>query len=90
MRLEGWHIIVTIGLVLVLAVLAGIVLVIAAARRASRARAAGDTGRGISGGRPPVEATNKEQRLRELDDLRRRDLIAEDEYRDARRKILDS
>ncbi len=90
MRLEGWHIIVVIGFVLVLAVLAGIVLVIAAARRGTRARADSDTGRGISGARPPAETSTREQRLRELDDLRRRGVIAEDEYGEARRKILDS
>lgn len=90
MRLEGWHIIVVIGFVLVLAVLAGIVLVIAAARRGTRARADGDTGRGSSGARSPAETSTKEQRLRELDDLRRRGVIAEDEYGEARRKILDS
>jgi hypothetical protein len=76
MRLEGWHIIIMIGLLLMLAVVVGVVLMIAATRRASSARVPAGAG--------------KEQRLGELDDLRRRGVVDEDEYRAARARILDS
>ena len=88
MRLEGWHIIVMLGFVLVLAVLVGIVLVVAARRRAgARVPTGSRSGSpdGLGGG-----SVGKEHRLRELDELLRREVIGEDEYRTARARILDS
>ncbi len=87
MRLEGWHVIVMVGLVLMLAAVVGIVLMVAAARRG---RAAGPAGTGRPGQGPGGGSGGKEQRLRELDDLRRREVIGEDEYRVARARVLDS
>jgi hypothetical protein len=76
MRLEGWHIIIMIGLLLTLAVVVGVVLMIAAIRRASSARVpagAGTSrpGQGSDRGSDSSPA-GKEQRLGELADLRRR------------------
>ncbi|MEG9249575.1 SHOCT domain-containing protein [Arthrobacter sp. Soc17.1.1.1] len=86
MRLEGWHIIIMIGLLLMLAVVVGVVLMIAATRRARSARV--PAGAGTS--RADQGSGSKEQRLGELDDLLRRGVIEEDEYRAARARILDS
>ena len=86
MRLEGWHIIILLGLVVALAVLVGIALLVTGARRGA------GTGDGTAT-RPPDTAAApavKEQRLQELDDLLRRQVIREDEYREARQRIIDS
>jgi hypothetical protein len=90
MRLEGWHIIVMLGLVVALAVLVGIALLMMRARRGAGER----SGTGTTP-RPPGTATapaptGKEQRLRELDDLLGRGIIREDEHRAARQRIIDS
>ncbi len=98
MRLEGWHIIIMIGLLLMLAVVVGVVLMIAATRRARSARVPAGAGTGRadqrsgrgSGSTPGSTSGSKEQRLGELDDLLRRGAIEEDEYRAARARILDS
>ena len=88
MRLEGWHIIILLGLVVALAVLVGIALLVTGARRGA------GTGDGTAT-RPPDTAAapapaGKEQRLQELDDLLRRQVIREDEYSEARQRIIDS
>jgi hypothetical protein len=91
-RLEGWHLIVLLGLLVVLAVIVGIVLLVAAARRGPRA----DVGQPAPGrpvGPPqqtPQDTRSKEQRLREVDDLLRRGVISETESRETRKRILEN
>jgi hypothetical protein len=91
-RLEGWHIIVILGFLLVVAVIVGAVLLASAARRGTRPHSGQQPpGAPLSGARPDTlhPPRTKEDRLREIDDLHRRGVVSEHEHRETRKRILD-
>ncbi|WP_422390762.1 hypothetical protein [Arthrobacter sp. N1] len=91
MRLEGWHIIVILGFLLVVTVIAGVILLGSAARRGPRPPS-GQQAQGAPPGSRPDAAHHfrtKEDRLREIDELHRRGVISEHEHRETRKRILD-
>ncbi|GAB3533963.1 hypothetical protein GCM10027403_08860 [Arthrobacter tecti] len=83
MQVQGWHIIIILALLAVVAVPIVLGLAVAAGRRRR-------SGPAVDSGAPHSQerTASKETRLAELEDLRRRGVITDEEYRKARGDVL--
>ncbi|NJC23584.1 nitrogen fixation protein FixH [Arthrobacter pigmenti] len=83
MQIQGWHIVIILALLTVVVVPIVIALAVAAGHRRRSGLAVGS-----SAPHSQERPASKETRLAELEDLRQRRVITDEEYRKAREDIL--